>query len=296
MQSHAVAVDASGVYGFTSEVDPEHVPRPITPVPGITFNPPMPPMIHHVVRWDGRAGLARIARSATHANHVATDEQDVWWTTAQGVFHCPKAGGAVGRLSDAGYAGDIVVEGDDVFWLHPGASGAVLRASKRGGAVTTLAAGVEVPRLLRVCGDLVVFAAGRAETSALWAVSRSGGAPWVLMNGFARDLAVFADHVYFTNNQLDIVYAAHLHHGEPVTVAANQPGAWSVAVDASGIYWGNAGSLGREASTSDLMVSRHGDGPPRALVRDAQQPARILLGELHVYWCSNRGLEVAPKP
>jgi hypothetical protein len=142
----------------------------------------------------------------------------------------------------------------------------VVCASKHGGGARVLAGDLRVPRLLRRAGELLVYAAGSPADSALWAVPLAGGEPWVLLTGHARDLALFGDEMFFTCDRRGMVYRAHLHHGDPVAIAVDQPGAWAIAVDASGIYWGNAGLLGSEATTSDLVVCRHGDGTPRVLV------------------------------
>ncbi len=78
-----------------------------------------------------------------------------------------------------------------------------------------------------------------------------------------------------------------LDGGTPITLASGQSGPWSIAVDATSVYWTNSGGAGNGPGT--VMKVPLGGGTPITLASGQGAPAGIAVDTTSVYWTDFTG-------
>lgn len=156
---------------------------------------------------------------------------------------------------------------------------------------------------LLYCVVLVVTACGaRTELDAARLVDAHGPAPESgsdagadagprcptgrveIASGFLDSLAIAVDdsNVYVTTS--DSIVAIPKCGGAPVTLASRQPGPTGLAVDATGVYWTNAGAASGAGTTGTVMKLPRGASEPLTLASGQSSPGTVVLGVSDVYW------------
>jgi hypothetical protein len=190
--------------------------------------------------------------------------------------------------------GGIAVDDTDVYWGT--SAGDIRKISQSGGQPSTIASGQGGLLAVAVAGDSLYWVTDTAVKKA----PKAGGAEHVVATlsagqGPASDIAIDAGWIYwsYAGAADGAVFKAPLGDGAVQIVASMQVNTNSVAVDATGIYWGNGGSGNATGSilkaTLDGMVL-----PPLATGQD--NPNRVRKDGGHVYWTNATGGTVMRAP
>jgi Domain of unknown function (DUF5050) len=187
---------------------------------------------------------------------------------------------AVGLVTPSG----IAVDSTDVYFTDYG-SGAVLRVSKAGGAVVTLASCEPSPSGIAVDNANVYFTDNTANGSVM-KIAKSGGTVVPLAAGRTLPSAIVVDgaDVYWTdNNSEGAVLRVPIAGGTVTTLASGQDDPWSIAVTAKDVYWTNYN--GYAATGAVVKVPRAGGAV--TTLASAQFPVGIGVDSTHVYWAED---------
>jgi sugar lactone lactonase YvrE len=227
---------------------------------------------------------------------IAVDATSVYWTNSYtgSVMKVPIGGGAIVTLASAqGASWGIAVNATSVYWTSAGA-GTVLETPLAGGPIVTLASGQSSPYGIAVDATNVYWVDG-AGTNAVMAVPLAGGTPSRIAVSPVPPLGIAAlpltlmpgasaKRVYWTAPMYPggLVLMAPVEGGSVTTIASGRSNPWSIAVDATTVYWGDLGT-NSTASTGTVMSAPLGGGTPTTLATQ-QSPSGIAVDATTLYW------------
>jgi hypothetical protein len=239
------------------------------------------------------AAATRLFDMQCAAFALAVDASEVYWTTSEGTWWAPKAGGAATALLPHGVI-DFEVDGGDLYFI---AGSELARMPRDGGAPTVLATGLVDPMVLAVGLTHVFVACGGGGNSGtttgyVAVVPKIGGSSVVLANNllaWPRSIAVDATHVYVAIRDGDLadgpdgsIVSVPQEGGAP-TVLASGVSVTDIGVDASDVYFAS------EVDYSVRKVSIAG-GAPVWLGSYHHKPTSLALGGGRVYWSTYSGV------
>jgi len=217
-----------------------------------------------------------LASGQSFASVLVLDAANVYWTNEDNpggsVMTIPKGGGApVALVQNEALPSSIAVDATNVYW---GALGAVRTAPIGGGSATTLVAlsarvnGIAASATTVYC----------ATDDGLIAAPIAGGSEVMLSPGFANDVALDANNVYWTT--FSDVMQMSIATPSTVTIASSnhdQPS--GLAVDGTSVYWANG---------TAVMKAPIGGGPPVvvAFVAALVRPEGIAVDSQNVYFAT----------
>jgi hypothetical protein len=174
--------------------------------------------------------------------------------------------------------------------------GIVAKVGFDGGTPSTLVQELTNPSGLAIGGtslywvnDGVPFSGPGGPNGAVMTQALSDGGPPVTLSTTATiapyGLAVGAMYVYWADNSAGTVMKAPLTGGSPTMLASGQVNPQNIAVDATNVYWINAGSPG-----AVMKVTLEGDTSPMTLAPAQDYPNNLVTDGTSVYWTNADGL------
>jgi hypothetical protein len=170
-----------------------------------------------------------------------------------------------------------------VYWATWGSDDAsdatVMKVSKGGGALTTLASGYKWIGGIALSASTVYFTGGYLTGGGLFGVGLDGGAVTSLSSTFINDnIAVGPSGVYGTDSS-DSLVGVGLDGGPTVTLSTG-PGdsnTYGIAADATNVYWTN---FANPATLQKVPVH----GGPSVTLAPTKVAFGVALDATNVYW------------
>ena len=247
-----------------------------------------PPALGTVMqaKKDG-TGVVTLATGEDTPFAVHTAGGFAYWTSysVTGVMRkTPIGGGPITALVDAPTARDFVIGASSIWWSREPDD---MQSIPIGGVASSDASSV-----LLLTGNKQSNGITADANSVYWVnkedgyVKRSdfdfandtplssGDVPW--------DCVVDAKSLYWTEkgsapNVGKVMSASKVDGSNPVTIATGQSSPQGIAIDATHVYWGNAGD-------GSIMKAPLGGGAATVLAAGQGAPANVAVDGTHVYW------------
>jgi len=192
----------------------------------------------------------------------------------------PKDGSKQRPVAESfGRAADLVVEGDDIYWIDA-TWGRLWTLSIATGEPSLLAIAQATPRRLAVDA---AFLYRIDDDGQVIRTSRSDGQQETLSSGH-QDLAglcVDDERVYFTDRGAGMVLALPLFGGPVQYLAVGQDQPEAITVDAKRLYWTTSSAVVALAIDEDEAAPE-----PQSLAADLTTPRWLTAAGGHLYWSS----------
>jgi hypothetical protein len=199
---------------------------------------------------------------------IAVDSANVYWSCAAGLMKAPKCSGMPAKLlSDVGTnESPAATVAVDAESVYWAVGKSVFKIPIAGGTVQTLVT-LEKPGVISdfVIDSKSLYFADSAGGDVV-SIPIDGGAPMTLASnpGYAFSLAVDATNVYWTG-ALGNVMSAPIVGGTQTTIAAGQGQLGAVATSAAGLYWTSVPTY-PSSSLGAILEAPLGGGSPSTLV------------------------------
>jgi hypothetical protein len=237
---------------------------------------------------DTPAGVTTTLVSGSYAYSLAVDSSYVYLASSQGVLRVPLTGGTPQPLTGSQDAYAVAVDSSHVYFTGDYSTGGSPKSGSAtglfsapiGGGTPTLLASAWAMQI--VVDDTNVYGA----IGGLWAVPIGGGAQTTLSSkvqpSIPAQIAVYAGNVYVPTSPLGGagITAVPTAGGSPQVLVSNRAMPVAVAVDASGIYWG-------EYSYQSLAggIFRAGlDGSNVTQLATDDDVSGFAIDDTNVYW------------
>ena len=241
-----------------------------------------------------------LASEQLHPTEIALDATHVYFaaTAASSVLRVPVKGGAVELLTDGATLGsNIAIDDAYVYFMNGGyPNGGVARVPKSGAVdagPTTIATAVFPTAFLAIDNTNVYWTGGRftggtilggVYDSSKATVNGLGNKLVPAISAETTTIAVDDTNVYFANVMGRILWVTK--SGTVGLLATAQTGATGMLADGKQVYWANGGQ--GSIVSIDKPVADAGAGPLKVLAAGQNQPARIALDDVAIYF-SNTG-------
>ncbi len=190
----------------------------------------------------------------------------------------------------------IATDETHVYWGTWGSDDAsdatVMKVSKGGGALTTLASGYKWIGGIAVSASTVYFTGGYSTGGGVFGVGLDGGAVASLSSTFTNDnIAVGPGGVYGTDSH-DSLVSVGLEGGPTATLSTgpDDSNTYGIAADATNVYWTN---FANPATLQKVPVR----GGPTVSLAPTKVAFGVALDATSVYWAdAGDGTGIAPSP
>jgi hypothetical protein len=217
---HEVAVDASTVF-FTAGAH----------------------TLYSVSKSGGSAQILDASGGTEQYNDIATDGVHVYYTVTKDMSsydgdlrRVPVGGGAsevVSSVSGSDPKG-IALDGTDAYFANS-LGGKILKAPKDGSQWTQVVSGPIRPQSIAVGQSLIYYCDSQASAGY---GAKAGGTSTIVAGGSpGRDVVLDPSFVYWTSPSSGTVSRSGLGSGTSVPLVTSYGEPWSIAVDASGVYF-----------------------------------------------------------
>ncbi|MEA2238205.1 MAG: hypothetical protein QOC81_2929 [Thermoanaerobaculia bacterium] len=174
----------------------------------------------------------------------------------------------------------VAVDDSSVYWTENwGDTGTVKKVSKSGGAVTTLASGLNRPALF-VDGSYVYFSDSPGiNTTSVKRVPKNGGGVVTLASGQPSVWRIAADssYVYWTDGYGGSVRKAPIAGGSVTVLSSGLNAPSGIVLDATSVYWSESESAGR------IMAAPLSGGSTTTVWPYGKSPSLVVQGQ-NLFW------------
>lgn len=235
-----------------------------------------------------------------YAYNLAVDATYVYAATPQGVWRVARTGGTPTHLSGTGEADAIAVDSAHVYWAgmyamgsgpKPGSGAGLFSAPIGGGDATMLSADAWSTQI--AVDETNVYGA-----SGPWSVPIGGGSRTMLVQGgtthFASvAIAVYGSNVYFATAPGEgAIVSVPKTGGAPTVLVSNRAHPSAIAVDATGIYWGEYSYLAQPGGIFRAAL----DGSGVTMLSSDDDVAGIAIDDGNVYWSAQHANAIRSVP
>ncbi len=222
-----------------------------------------------------------LSRSLDRPTALGQDRFVLYVANEQGLVQLvPKDGGKGTTVAESfGLAADLVVDGDDIYWLDA-TWGRVWTISVAGGGPSLMAITQDRPRRLAVDES---YLCRIDDGGAVIRLSRAEELPQTLSTGHLDlgDLCLDEKRVYFTDRQAGQVLAVPLIGGPVHYLALAQTQPQGIAVDQLRVYWTTA------TAVMSLAIDEPDTEPEPEVVADQlSTPGWLTAAGGYLYWSS----------
>lgn len=248
---------------------------------------------------------------------LATNTASVFWSQgtagAETVMRAPKTGGGA-AVAVPGATGHVAAADDDAVYVVTGAGDAadysVVRWPLDGGAATTIVSGSTAIDAVAIDDARIYWATWGGGGScgggscpeappSLTSAPKTGGAPTTLGAFGARHLHVDGDSLYLdTSDAVPTTSFGSVPKtgGSPVTLATRPNAISDVVLDATNVYWAEAGATA-QAPTVVMTMPKSGGTPVTVTTLATRTLPELALDAANVYWLDDQtsSLMRAPK-
>jgi sugar lactone lactonase YvrE len=238
----------------------------------------------------------QIITGAKNPRGVAVDANNVYFTTTVGgeIMKCPLAGCgnnptvlATGQTTPFG----ITVDANNVYWTNRVAAGTIQQCSINGCNMqpTTVASNQNSPWGIAVDGGNVYWTNSGDGTMASAPIGGGQVKVLAMTNAAgAHGIALDANAIYFAQSTQGTIVRVPRNGGMPTTINASK-NPWSIAVDATDLFWSNSQAANMGGSIDKTPL---GGGAVTQRAINQGFPLCIAIDATNVYWIDAGGNSV----
>jgi hypothetical protein len=185
---------------------------------------------------------------------LAVSPTDVYWTVNGSLTRVPIGGGTFTSLGSIAVAYDMAIDATALYWPSPSGGNVVSEMLLPGGTATILVT--------------------NAGAQGSWSLAVAGG-------------SVFYNYgVFGMSDKMSEIRRVPAGGGPVVSIATNQNDAASVAVDATRVYWANAGE--------SILAAPQQGGTPTVLASGLKYAAGLVVDGTNLYFSAACGIYKMP--
>ncbi len=246
---------------------------------------------------------AMIVAGRGNIGDIASDATSLYWTdTGPNLY---SSDGSVARsaldgsdvtvlASGQNEPLDLTVDSTSIYWTNfaggASRSGSVMKASLAGGDPTVLASGLGGPYAIAVDATSVYWTDYGDGT--ISKVALGGGERTTLVLGqtlppYGKGLAIDSAHLYWVTGDGSVMRAG-LDGSGLITLVSGRNGPQGLAVDATGVYWGEGVCADQHCTGAVMKAALDGSGVT-TVAADQADPEYVGLHAGSVYWATQDG-------